>query len=249
MGAPRAYSVNVVGHPCRVLEAGQGRPVVWLAGIGGLPRWSPFLEALSTTRRAIAPSLPGFPGATEFRHLDDYHDWVVAALELLEGVSDDPVDLVASSVTGPLLPKWRASPDRDSSSRARRAVRHLRCGGAFRRHLGAATRPRQPAGFVVQRSGAMDEPMGNAADEDPLEWGLYLTRAMEAAARYLFPMGNTGIERRLYRVRQPTLLLRGADDRVLPQSYLRALRRRDCGTGDGAHDRRRRARGGSGSTP
>ena len=84
MAQVKSSSVTVAGHPCRVLEAGAGSPVVYLAGIGGLPKWSPFLDALSTTHRVIAPSLPGFPGAPDFRHLDDYHEWVVATLELLE---------------------------------------------------------------------------------------------------------------------------------------------------------------------
>ena len=102
MALVKSSSVTVAGHPCRVLEAGAGAPVVYFAGIGGLPKWSPFLDSLSVTHRVIAPSLPGFPGAPEFRHLDDYHEWVVAALELLEALRVAPVDLVASSVTAPL---------------------------------------------------------------------------------------------------------------------------------------------------
>ena len=42
---------------------------------------------------------------------------------------------------------------------------------------------------------------------------------MEAAARLLFPFGDTGIASRLHRVTHPTLLLRGQEDRVLPASY------------------------------
>jgi pimeloyl-ACP methyl ester carboxylesterase len=102
MAQVKSSSVTVAGHPCRVLEAGAGSPVVYLAGIGGLPKWSPFLDALSTTHRVIAPSLPGFPGAPDFRHLDDYHEWVVATLELLEALREAPVDVVASSVSAPL---------------------------------------------------------------------------------------------------------------------------------------------------
>ncbi len=102
MALVKSSSVVVAGHPCRVLQAGTGSPVVFFAGIGGLPKWSPFLDALSTTHRVIAPSLPGFPGSADFRHLDDYHEWVVAALELLEAIGEPSVDLVASSVTAPL---------------------------------------------------------------------------------------------------------------------------------------------------
>ena len=40
-----------------------------------------------------------------------------------------------------------------------------------------------------------------------------------AAARLLWPVGDTRLARRLPRVTQPTLLVFGADDRVLPASY------------------------------
>ena len=43
---------------------------------------------------------------------------------------------------------------------------------------------------------------------------------MEAAARFLFPFGETGVAKRLHRIVQPTLLVRGAADRVIPASYV-----------------------------
>ena len=52
------------------------------------------------------------------------------------------------------------------------------------------------------------------------EWPIEQTRASEAAARVFWPLGNTRIERRLPLVTAPTLLLRGAEDRVMPQSYV-----------------------------
>ena len=46
-----------------------------------------------------------------------------------------------------------------------------------------------------------------------------LAAAHEAAARLLWPLGDTGLAKRLPRIRQPVMLLRGEDDRVLPASY------------------------------
>ena len=220
MALVKSSSVIVAGHPCRVLEAGSGSPVVFFAGVGGLPKWSPFLDALSTTRRVIAPSLPGFPGAVEFRHLDDYHEWVIAALELLEALGEAPVDLIASSVTGPLAA--------EVAGIARERVRRLVLVAPFGMYDDAdpttdiwAQRP----GPDVLPALLCDEPerwkqlWEMPAGEDAVEWGIYLTRAMEAAARFLFPMGNTGVAKRLYRVHQPTLLVNGANDRVIPASY------------------------------
>ena len=59
MSGPRERTVGVAGVSCRVWEQGDGEPIAFLAGVGGLPRWTPFLQRLARTRRVIAPSLPG----------------------------------------------------------------------------------------------------------------------------------------------------------------------------------------------
>ena len=58
----RRTTVEVNGFPCRVWRKGSGPKLGFLAGLGGLPRWMPFLDALAETRTVIVPSLPGFPG-------------------------------------------------------------------------------------------------------------------------------------------------------------------------------------------
>jgi pimeloyl-ACP methyl ester carboxylesterase len=45
------------------------------------------------------------------------------------------------------------------------------------------------------------------------------TRAHEAAARLLWPLGDTGLAGRLARIRHETLLVWGGADRVVPASY------------------------------
>ena len=44
-------------------------------------------------------------------------------------------------------------------------------------------------------------------------------RASEAAARIFWPLGNTKLEKRLPLISAPTLLLWGAEDRIMPRSY------------------------------
>jgi pimeloyl-ACP methyl ester carboxylesterase len=46
-------------------------------------------------------------------------------------------------------------------------------------------------------------------------------RSAEAAARLLWPLGNTGLAHRLGRITAPTLILWGEEDRVIPASYAR----------------------------
>jgi pimeloyl-ACP methyl ester carboxylesterase len=57
-------------------------------------------------------------------------------------------------------------------------------------------------------------------DSDPIEKHVIMARASESAARLLWPTTDIGLARRLHRIRVPTLLLRGAEDAVLPASYM-----------------------------
>jgi pimeloyl-ACP methyl ester carboxylesterase len=221
MAAPKTYHVSTFGHSCRVLEAGSGTPVVFLAGVGGLPQWPPFLDALAKTRRVLAPSLPGFPGAQDFRHLDDYYEWVIATLELAEQLNVPSFDLIGSSVGGALAVEVAAL----SPGRVRRLVL-VSPFGMFDEQQPPADLWAQPPGpdvlpnLLCAKPDAWKSLWQKPADLDPVEWGILLTRSMEAAARFLFPMGNTGIAKRLHRVTSPTLLVRGKADKVMPAVYL-----------------------------
>ena len=64
--ALRTYTVAVNGQPCRVWEKGEGAPLVFLAGFGGLPRWT---ECLDAPRRA--PSRDRTLSARISRHRRD----------------------------------------------------------------------------------------------------------------------------------------------------------------------------------
>jgi hypothetical protein len=54
---PKAATVEVNGHPCRVWTKGHGPKLGFLAGLGGLPRWLPFLDRLAETRTVLAARL------------------------------------------------------------------------------------------------------------------------------------------------------------------------------------------------
>ena len=102
MSAPAERSVTVNDEQCRVWEKGQGSPVFYLAGIAGLPRWTPFLDRLAERHRVVAPSLPGFSGATGHDRLDTLLDWISATLDLLEAAGLAGGDLIGASIGGAL---------------------------------------------------------------------------------------------------------------------------------------------------
>lgn len=206
------------GIEARVWEKGEGEPVGFLGGLRGLPRWIPFLERLARGRRVIAPSLPGFPGATGHQHLDDLPDWLAATLDLLEASGLEGSDLIGASVGGALAAELAAF----SRASVRRLVLIAPLGLFDASEPVAdlfALRKSEVSALLSSRPEALDAFLAPPEDEDEIEWQVVQARAQEAAARLLWPIGDRGLAKRLHRIQAATLLLTGSEDRVLPPSY------------------------------
>jgi len=215
---PRERTVEVNGLPCRVWEQGQGEPLGYLAGFGGLAQWPPFLAKLAETRRVIAPSVPGFPGALGHNLLDSHLDWLLAVHELLRQAGLEGADLIGVSVGGALAA--------DVAACWPGFVRRLVLIGAL--GLSDPERPMfdvftcnaktlpgvlcaNPAAYLAQV-----KPARGSAD---IEWQIEQARAFEAAARILWPLGDTRLSKRLSRISAPALILWGEADRVVAPFY------------------------------
>lgn len=70
MSAPSIRYMSVNGQDGRVSEKAGGEPLLFLAGMVGLPRWTPVLDRLAEQRRVTVPSLPGSPGGQGQDELD-----------------------------------------------------------------------------------------------------------------------------------------------------------------------------------
>ncbi len=217
--------VSFNGVEARVWEQGEGAPVVFLPGFMGLPKWIPFLDLLAEQRRVIVPSLPGFPGAVGHQQLDELSDWVAATLEILEAATDGPVDLIASSVAAALALEVAAT--------NRPLIKRLVLIGPFGIYDEAEPAPdpwaQRPGpksypGLLCAKPERFEELWLKPDDAEEIEWQIIQVRGREAAARYLWPLGDTGILKRAYRLTQPMLLIRGSEDKLIPASYLEKLK-------------------------
>lgn len=219
MSDPQTTTVDLNGFQTRIWTKGSGPKVGFLAGYGGLPRWTPFLEELSRHRTVVAPSLPGFPGGDRgHTALDSHLDWVVAVRELLSLAGLTSADLIGSSVGGSLaaeaaalwpdparklvlLAPWglydESNPPTDPWAQRGDAIPGLMCAN--------------PDNWT-----ALKAPPENA---NSIEFPIEQVRANEAAARIFWPLGNTRLEKRLRLITSPTLLLWGENDRVMPPAY------------------------------
>jgi len=219
MSAPRERSVAALGEVLRVLEKGDGEALGVLPTFGGLAGFTPFLDRLAEHRRVVVPSLPGFPGGgAAFRALDDLADWVTATLDLLEAAGLEGADLLGHGVGGMLAA--------EAAAFSRASVRRL----VLVSPLGLFD-VREPVADVFAKRASELPPLFSAKPaqyaatlacpkgEDEVEWQIGQVRAMEAAARLLWPTCDRGLAKRLHRITAPTLLLWGSEDRIVPASY------------------------------
>ena len=211
-------TVEVNGRPCRVWEKGAGEPVGFLAGIGGLANWTPFLDRLAERRRVIVPSIPGFPGAQGHDLLDTQLDWILATQDLVEAAGLAGADLVASSVGAALAADAAAC--RPDLTRRLVLIGPL---GVFDEAEPVADvwaqRPGVLPGMVCVDPTRFQAAVAAPEGEDPIEAEVLLLRAHEAAARLLWPLSDTGLAKRLPRIREPVMLVWGEADQVVPFGY------------------------------
>lgn len=229
MTAPEERAGEAPGGALRIWEKGAGDPVGYFAGLQGLPKWLPFLDLVAAHHRVAAPSLPGFPGGHTDEAMDSHLDWVLAAGDAFKTAGLAGSDLIGASAGGALAAEVAATwPE---------AVRRLVLIAPFGVFDEAepladvfAQKPGQTSALLSDKPEELDAWLAPPDGEDALEWDIVNVRATNAAARYLWPLGDTRLIKRLGRITCPTLLIRGANDRVIPESY--AQRFADAITGE-----------------
>ena len=97
---------------------------------------------------------------------------------------------------------------------------------------------------MLWKGGKASPEMSDPADEpnDPVEKQVALAQAMTTVAKFIWPIPDRNLRRRLPRVTAQTLIVFGADDAFVPAIYARRIRERDSRR-DEKRDRRRRAHG------
>jgi pimeloyl-ACP methyl ester carboxylesterase len=215
---PTTTTIEINGHDCRVWTKGSGPKIGWLAGFGGLPRWTPFLDELSKTRTVIAPSLPGTPGATGHNLLDSHLDWLVAVRQIFVKSGLEGEDIAGSSVGGSFVAEMAAL----WPHKVRRIALIAPFGLFDDKDPPAdvwAQRPDEQPGILCADPQIWKDYKAVPPGANSVEWPIEQVRATEAAARVFWPLGNTKLEKRLPLILAPTLLLWGEQDRLMPRSY------------------------------
>ena len=187
--------------------------VVYLHGIAGHPGLSPALEALDGVE-IVAPVLPGFDGAPGFEAPSEYLGWLTLLWDALDDTGALPCPVIGASV-GAMLAA-------DLAVLRPEAVTHLALLGPL--GVWNADHPGEdpfavpgPARAGLLFAGEVPETFAAAfADKGPAEQIVAQYLVQVAAASLVWPMPDHGLAGRLHRLRQPTVLVWGEQDRIAP---------------------------------
>jgi pimeloyl-ACP methyl ester carboxylesterase len=218
--------------PVRVFEGGNGKPLVFLHGAGGLTAQDPFLAALAAKFKVYAPLLPGYGDSEEAPGLRDMLDITLHYLDLVDALGlKDPL-LAGHSMGGMIAAEMAAIDNRRFSRLALIAPAGLWLDAHPIPDLFSLV-PYEypPLLFHDVEKGAALITQGTAFD-DP-EWlkGFLVTNARQLgmAGKILFPVPERGLSQRLYRIKARTLRVWGDSDRLITPVYAQAFKKAIAG--------------------
>src|SRR5258706_11465937 len=101
------------GTRVRVLEGGDGHPLVFFHGAGGLFDENPFLDRLAQHYHVFAPELPGYGESTGGQHLDDMLDFALHGWGVVHELGLERPHLLGHSMGGMIAAEMACVAPRD----------------------------------------------------------------------------------------------------------------------------------------
>ena len=212
---------QIGGARIQLLRGGQGPPLLFLHGAAGGGLWLPFLEGLARRFTVYAPAHPGFGRSEDPEWLEGIDDLVHFYLDVLEELGHSKVHLMGLSLGG-----WIAAELATVCSH--RLARLVLVDAAGIRVKGAAV----PDLFLMSPEEAQRTIFGNPAaaaaiyppDPTPEQLEILLRQRATVARLAWNPyFHNPKLSRRLHRIRVPTLVVWGQEDRLFPLAHARAF--------------------------
>lgn len=208
-------------YDVRVWSGGSGAPVLYLHGWEQHPGDAPFLNRLAQTRAVKAPEHPGYGVSTGIENVVDVVDVALFYRRLIEAWGVGPVDIIGHDLGGMLAAEIAAV--------APHLVKKLVLVSPYGLWLDEAPMidpfTAQPPALAeakwanVELAGAEPSAFDAADGFNP---GTFRMTNLAAATKFLWPIPDRGLSRRIAYVDAPTLVVRGEADGLVPAPYVDA---------------------------
>ncbi len=212
---------QIAGAQVQLLTGGAGPPLLYLHGAVGGGLWLPFHDGLARHFTVYAPAHPGFGKSEDPEWLGDIADLVFYYLDFLDELGLERVHLVGLSLGGWIAAELAAS----CSHRLNRLVlvdaAGIRVPGLTPPDL-FAMGPEEVVRVLYKRPEAAAALF--PSDPTPEQVEIQLRQRMTLARLAWNPyFENPKLLRRLGRIRVPTLIIWGEEDRLFPLGYAKAF--------------------------
>jgi len=213
----------------RVQIRGEGPPLVYLHPASGLA-WDPFLEELAGGRTVYAPLVPGTsmddPDAID--EVRDLWELVLVEQEGLLALGLEGADLVGASFGGMLACELQAAfPGMFGRLVLLDPIGLWRDDAPVTNWL--LTAPQDLPALLFHDPSSPEAQAMFALPEDPAAMADAIagaTWAMGCTAKFVWPVPDRGLARRLHRVAAPTLVIWGREDALVSSVYAEEFGRR-----------------------
>jgi pimeloyl-ACP methyl ester carboxylesterase len=207
------------GREVQVHRVGQGPTIVWLHGPHGVRRTDPVIAELAKRHSVIAPLAPGFNNVDELDDIRDVHDLALHYDDIFEALGLDRIALVGHSFGAMIAAELAAHVPK----RVERLVL-ISPFGLWRDDKPVAdlfARPYATIDRILWKTGEAPPVMTDPVNfpNDPVEKAVTVVQAMTSVAKFIWPIPDKGLRRRLHRVSANTLVVFGADDAFVPAIY------------------------------
>jgi pimeloyl-ACP methyl ester carboxylesterase len=217
--------IPLAGVALELFETGEGPPILFLHDAHGFSPEHPFVALLSTRRRLLAPSHPGFGGSNLPDWIDAPDDIAYIYLELLDRLGHDRIDVIGCSIGG-----WIAA---ELATKSPHHVRKLVLAGPVGVKTGPVDRLDIPDIFALAESDLekllFHDPERMRRDPSRLSDAELAASVRNRETLALLSwepyMHNPKLRHRLHRITAPTLFLRGESDGLVSADYLAAYAR------------------------
>ncbi|MBF6567292.1 MAG: alpha/beta hydrolase [Candidatus Binataceae bacterium] len=205
--------------------AGSGAPLVFLHSWFG-PVWEPFLDLLARDFTVYAPSLPGTgPGDVDgIKALDDLWDLVLYHYELFDALGLKSPAVVGHSFGGMIAAEVAAT---DPTRVGKLGL--LSPFGLWRDDTPIPLVSAMPPQEIVRRVfNSVDHPatrlmFPNRSDVDAV---IRVTWAQNCSNKFIWPIPDKGLKKRIHRITAPTLVVWGKSDNLIPPVYAEEFKSR-----------------------
>lgn len=227
---PREELVAVAGGAVtfQVLVGGRGPALVYLHSFHEPSRWPPFLDELTRRHTVYAPLHPGVGGSTGVEALDDVHDLVLAYDELLGALG-----LRSARLAGHFFGAMVAAEVAAVFPHRARKLLLASPLGLWRDEAPSADvliLPPDELGAVLWRDPGSPAAQAwatlPATEAENVEAQIDSIARRAAMGKFVWPIPDRGLTKRLHRIAAPTLVLWGEEDRANPLVYAGEWQRR-----------------------